>query len=193
MESPTSEPRRTLFTSKREKRLWFWTLVVVIAIFSTLGLARTLAKTLGDSGFGEVLFVLCCLLVLATILTQGLKAKPSGAEIGVAFGVAAAYALVFARMSVAAERTHLVEYGVVAVFIYEALLERRQQGRLVKMPGLTAIVATSLIGFADECIQAAIPSRVFDPLDILFNFVAAVMAVATVAALHWARGPRQKH
>jgi len=41
-----------LFSSRREQYLWVWTLTVVVAIYSTLGLARTLAAAPGDSGFG---------------------------------------------------------------------------------------------------------------------------------------------
>jgi VanZ family protein len=39
----------------------------------------------------------------------------------------------------------------------------------------------------DEFIQAFLPSRVFDPADILFNVLAAVMAAAASVALRWAR------
>ena len=33
-----------LFTSDRERRLWLWTLAVLVAIYSTLGLARALVE-----------------------------------------------------------------------------------------------------------------------------------------------------
>lgn len=174
------------FVSHRERRLWAWTLTVVVAIYATLGLARTLAGTLSDASLGA-LFVLGCLMVLATIVTQGLKRRPSGTEIGVALGIAAAYLLVFVRMAVPAERTHLVEYGVVAVFTYEALTERASRGRRVPVPAVLAVLATSMVGVLDECIQAFLPSRVFDPLDMLFNVLASVMAVTAMRALRWAR------
>ena len=177
----------TFFVSNRERRLWACTLAVVIALYSTLGLARTLAAELGESGIGAGLFVVCCLLVLATVVTQGLTSLPRRDEIGVAIGVVAAYILVFVRMSVPTERSHLIEYGVVAIFIYEALLERASHGRRVPVPALLAIIVTSLAGVLDEMIQSLIPSRVFDPQDILFNVLAAVMAVATCRALMWAR------
>ena len=90
-------------------------------------------------------------------------------------------------MGLAAERSHLLEYSVVALFIYEALTERASQGRRVPVPALLAILATSLVGVLDECIQAFLPSRVFDPLDMLQNAVAAVVAVTGCAALRWAR------
>ncbi|MDH3603415.1 MAG: hypothetical protein OEU26_27700 [Candidatus Tectomicrobia bacterium] len=115
----------SLFTSDRERHLWFWTLAVVVAIYSTLGRAATLAGAFRDRGLIDAVFGFGFFLVLATIMTQGLKTRPGGAEIGVALGVAAAYLMVFVRMAIpAAERTHLIEYGVMAVFIHEALTER---------------------------------------------------------------------
>ncbi len=184
------------FSSDRERRLWVWTAVVVIAIFSTLGLAATLAGVLREEGLLAAAFALGALLVLATVVTQGLKVRPGRVEIGVALGVAAAYLLVIVRMAIpAVERTHLVEYGVVGLFIHAALSERASRGRRVPVPALLAILATTLVGVLDECIQAVLPSRVFDPMDILFNFVAATMAVTASAALAWARryGSRLLH
>lgn len=175
------------FSSARERRLWLWTLAIVVAIYSTLGLARTLAGVLGDTALGASLFILGCLLVLAAIVTQGLKTWPSSTEIAVALGVAAAYLLVFVRMSISTERSHLVEYGVVAIFVYEALTERANNGRHVPLPALLAVLATALVGVIDEGIQAVLPARVFDPRDMLFNALAGVMAIAASLALARAR------
>ncbi len=183
--------RSALFASRREQRLWAWTLAVVIAIYSTLGLARTLADALGDSPLlGAGLFLLCCFLVLATVVTQGLRVRPGGAELAVALGVAAAYILVFVRMAIPTERSHLIEYGVVAVFVHEALRERARHGRRVPAPALLAVLAAGFVGVLDECIQLLLPSRVFDPLDMLFNVLGGTMAVAASAALGWARRRR---
>ena len=176
-----------LFSSRRERRLWIWTALVVAAIYSTLGLARTLTEQLGNDFFSVWLFLLGCVLILLTVITQGLKVRPGGAEIAVALGVAAAYLLILVRMSAPTERSHLVEYGVVAVFIHEALTERSARGRRVPAPALLAIMAASLVGVIDELIQRVIPGRVFDPVDILFNVLAAVMAVGASVALRRAR------
>ena len=177
----------SVFASERERRLWAWTLAVVVAIYSTLGLARALFDLLGHLNLGVGLFLACCLLVVATAVTQGLRVRPGGAEIAVALGVMAAYLLVFVRMSIPTERSHLIEYGVVALFIHEALTERERHGRPVPAPALLAVLAATLIGVVDECIQLALPSRVFDPIDMLFNLLAAVMAVTASSALRWAR------
>ena len=76
----------TLFSSRRERRLWLWVLAVMVAIYATLGLAQTLAETLRERGLLDIsigLFLLCMFLVAATILTQGLKVRPGGAEVAV--------------------------------------------------------------------------------------------------------------
>ncbi|MGI9433426.1 MAG: VanZ family protein [Geminicoccaceae bacterium] len=177
-----------LFSSDRERRLWLWTLAVVVAILSTLGLAPTLSGVLREHGLLEASFALGMVLVGATIVTQGMRVRPGGAEIAVALGVTAAYLLVFVRMEAPPEeRTHLIEYGVLGVFIYEALGERASQGRHVPVPPLLAVAATATLGLLDECIQAFLPSRVFDLLDILFNVLAGMMAVGGSMALAWAR------
>ena len=176
-----------LFSSDRERRLWAWTLAVVVAIYSTLGLARTLAGELRDRGLISAAFWLGLLLVGAAVVTLGLKTRPRGAEIGVALGVAGAYLIAFLRMTVPEERSHLIEYTVVALFVHEALRERASHGRRVPVPALLAVLATVLVGVFDECIQLFLPNRVFDPFDMLFNFLAAVMAVTGSAALRWVR------
>ena len=182
----------TLFSSNRERRLWVWTLAVVVAIYSTMGLAQTLAGALRDRGLLNAGFFLGMFLVLAAIVIQGLKTRPGGPEIGVALGVAGAYLIVLLRMAIPEERSHLIEYSVVALFIHAALAERASQGRRVPVPALLAVLATTLIGVLDECFQALLPNRVIDPRDILFNILAGVMAVTASVALGWARTFRLK-
>lgn len=177
------------FTSARERRLWLWTLAVVAAIFAMLGLSGSLADVLDDDNVAAVGFGLALLLVGATILTQGLQARPRGVEIAIALGIAAVALMVLLRFTLA-ERTHLIEYGVLAVFIHAALAERRNRGRRVPAPPLLAILAAALIGTVDESIQLALPSRVFDPEDILFNVLAAIVAVVASVALGWIRRQR---
>ena len=177
----------SFFSSNRERRLWLWTLATIGAIYATLGVARTLAGALRASGLASGLFIFCCLLILLAVVTQGLKRWPSSGELGVALGVSAVYLLILVRMAVPTERTHLIEYSVVALLIHEALAERASQGGRVPAPALTAVVAASLVGVLDECIQAFLPSRVFDPRDMLFNALAAVMAISASRALAWVR------
>ena len=70
----------TLFSSRRERRLWLWTLAVVAAIYATLGLTGSLAEALREYGLlnAAVFFLLGMFLVGATIVTQGIKVRPAG-------------------------------------------------------------------------------------------------------------------
>ncbi len=181
------KPGMPFFSSTRERRLWGWTLIVVIAIYATLGLATTLTGLLRDRGLLGVAFGLGMLLVGTTIVAFAVRARPGKVEIGVLLGVIATYLMVFLRMTIPEERSHLIEYGVVATFIFEALKERASQARGVPVPALLAVAMTACLGAIDEGIQLFLPSRVFDLRDILFNALAGLMAVAASIVLSWAR------
>lgn len=185
--SPTSTDDYTsasFFSSKRERRLWLFTLAAVIGIYSTLVLSSTLSKI--DQNLAAAGFLSFMLAVGITVVLLALKIRPRGAEIGVALGIASVYLFLFLRMTIP-ERSHLIEYSVVAAFIYAALSERKNNGRPVPVPALLAILFTTLIGAFDEFIQIFLPSRVFDPVDIFFNFIASVMAVTAFVLLSWVR------
>lgn len=188
-----SDTRTSIFSSARERRLWLWTLVVVLGIYATLGLARTFAGALRDRGLISNGFWLGMLLIGIAIVLMALRMRPSGIEIGVGIGIAGVYLIAMLRMAIPAERSHLIEYSVVAIFIYAALQERVSQGRTVPFPALLAIVLTTLTGVLDETIQFFLPSRVFDLFDILFDFLASVMAVGASVALGWARQLSRKY
>ena len=181
-----------LFTSTRERWLWFWVGIILIAIYATLGHAPMLFEFLQDQDMVSNTFWLGLFLVFAAIVTQGLKNRPTGAEIVIALGVMAVYVLVFARLASQGERSHLIEYSIVAIFVYEALLERANNGAAVPRPALLAIAITTGLGIVDECIQMALPNRVFSPFDVFFDFVASVMAISGSLILAWGRGYVQK-
>lgn len=178
------EMHTSYFSSTRERRLWFCALAIVAGIYSTLGLASTLGRI--NQNIAAIAFLSFMLAVGVTVVLIALKIRPRGAEIGVALGIASVYLFVLLRMTIP-ERSHLIEYSVVAAFIYAALTERVSNGRFVPVPTLIAILATTFIGAIDEFIQLFLPSRVFDTTDILFNFLAAVMAVISSVALSWVR------
>lgn len=177
----------SLYTSNREKRLWIFVIIVVIAIYSTLGLALKMAEFLQNHDLQAVFFLLGMFFVGMTIVTQGLMVRPGGAEIAIAIGIVAVYFMAFTRITLLEERSHLIEYSVVAVFIYEALIERKSNGKRTPYPAIITIILTSLIGLLDESIQLFIPSRVFDLQDIFFNTLAAVFAIIAINVLEWFR------
>lgn len=89
-------------------------------------------------------------MVVGVIVARALETRPGGLEIAVALGVVAVYLMVFVRMAIPEERTHLIEYGVVAILVHEALLERARNGRRMANPALLAVLVTGLVGAVDE-------------------------------------------
>jgi hypothetical protein len=159
----------------------------LLGIYSTLGLAGWLVGLFRHQRQLENAMFYSFLVLIVSILVIGLKFRPSGIEIGVALGVAAVYTMVFLRMSAPAERTHLIEYSLVAALIFQALTERAANSRRVPRPALLAIAITVFFGSLDEALQAILPNRVFDPIDLGFNALAALIAVLGSLALSRAR------
>ena len=175
-----------LFTSRRERRLWLWALAVVVAIYSTLGLAGTLAEVLREHNLLPAAVLGLMLVTVAAIVGSGLKKRPGHREVWVALGVTAVYAMAVVRMGgTMEERTHLFEYGIVAVLIYQALRERAANGRRVPAPAVLALVATVALGWLDEGLQALIPSRVYDNFDVVRNTVAALIGIGGSVTVGW--------
>ncbi len=175
-------------TSRRERRLWTCAAVVIGGIYATIGLAGTLADRLRSEGLLAAAFGLMALILLAVFAGSGLKGRPRPLEIWAAIGIAAVYGMVVVRMFVSpAERSHLIEYGLVAVLLHQAFVERGENGRPVRAAALVAILMTTLVGWVDELIQAMIPNRVYDLRDVGFNALAATMAVAASMLMTWVR------
>lgn len=170
-------------SSDRERRLWLWTGAAVLAIYSTIGVARTVSDALRDRNLLRVTLAFMLVLVLGPAAWRWVKSRPDWREIGALLGVVFAYWMVWIRTTGWEERTHLLEYGVVAALIHMALLERRSNGHDVAVPAALALAATATLGLLDEIVQAVLPDRYFDPRDVFFNFVAAFMVIAARLAL----------
>ena len=175
------------FVSRRERRLWVMTALLVLIIYATLGVAREWFQFLAGNGAGADMFLLVSVFILLYIVTHELKVFPRWRETLIALGIVAVYVVAFMQIDVMEGRIHLIMYGVVALMIYAALLERATHGRPVPASFMVAIAVTVGLGMIDELIQLTLPSRVFDKMDILYNCLASVMAVMTNASLRWAR------
>ena len=177
-----------LFVSRRECWLWACAVLVVSVVYLTLGVVRDLLQPLEASGWGPWLFLSGCLLVLVFVLTQGMTTLPRWSEIVTGMAIAAVYGFILMSIAKPEERMHLIIYGVVALLIYAALLERSASGQKVFAIPVVVVMVTTVLGLIDECLQLALPDRVFDVRDILFDALAAALAVAANASLRWARG-----
>lgn len=178
-----------IFTSKRERRFWILLLAVVTVIYSTLGLSGRLAASLREQNLLGAFFGLGFILIIAAVFGSGLNQYTGQREIWAALGIAAVYGMVIVRLFISPEeRTHLVEYGIVATLIYHALTERTRNGRkVVPSPAIYAVAVTIILGWIDEGIQAILPNRIYDIRDVGFNALAGIMAIAAILILKLAR------
>ena len=169
------------FSSKRERRLWIALLIVLAGIYATLGQTPGIVAALGtdlvQSAEANLVFALLILLVVIPVFF--IDKRFSRVEIAVGIGILAVYLLAWLRLGSWEERTHLFEYALVAALAHEALLERRDKGRRVPAPTALALVISLLLGVFDEAIQYVLPNRVFDPVDVAFNSLAATVIIGS--------------
>lgn len=177
----------SIFTSSRERYLWRWVAAVLVAILVTLFFGRPLTDLFTNQNIQAIIFMLGMLLVGTAILVHALRTKPGKTEIAIFIGIIAVYLMLFLRLGLP-ERSHLIEYSVLAVFIHMALSERAKQVDNMPSPALLAFVLTFLVGVLDECIQIFLPHRVFDLQDIAFNGIAAALAIGSVVVIRWVQG-----
>lgn len=174
------------FTSKRERKLWIWALVVLIAIYATLFFGGELIDLMIRRRIIEQSTFYLLLLLLAAFIISGWKSPGKRREYWIYAGVTAVYGMAFLRMDLSvAERSHMFEYGLLAIVVYKALIERKRNGAKVKVPALLAILGAGTVGLLDECIQYFIPHRHFDVVDIGVNYLASAFGVLTSMGVGW--------
>ncbi len=178
-----------IFVSKREIRLWAVACLLIFTIYSTLPIVGDILQVIQYSGWGLGLFVLVCCTTLLFVVTEGFTSTPGLKETIVTIVTAIVYLLVLSEIDQPEERIHVVMYGIVALVIHAAFLERSTHGHGVPLSYMAVIGVTAIIGTIDEIIQLGLPNRVFDVHDIWYDVLAAVLSVAFNISLRWARRP----
>ena len=166
---------------------WVWLAVAYLTVvYATLPFARPLWRRIEPLILHrETLWFLAAGSALAAALcVRAWTAGPVRRVAGVALlaAVLAAYVallFVFYRGRLTLEKVHLLEYGVLAYLAFNAV-------RVSRRGGAGAVVAAlfiTLAGAGDEGLQRLIPDRVFDPYDIVANWLGGALgAVAWLAA-----------
>lgn len=181
----------SFFTSSRERILWIFSIVVLIGIFLSLIIGRSLVELFKNQDLQAGIFLLGMIIMGACIVLYGIISKPNIIELLLVIGIITVYLLLFLRLGLP-ERSHLIEYSALCLTIHQALLERKKQGKKIVYIGFWAFAITSLIGLIDEIIQIFIPNRVFDINDILFNCLAAFMAIGVSTSIQYFRQKLKK-
>ena len=179
----------SFFSSRRERRLWSALVVVLVAIYATLGQAPAIAAMLRERDRLTEAMVFASLVTLVAIALLFVRERPGRAGLALWAGILPVYLMAWLRIGVGTpeERTHLFEYSLVAALVHEALLERRENGRHVPAPAILALIISILLGWLDEGIQSLLPNRVHDMMDVLFNALAATTIIGARCLLEFLR------
>ncbi|WP_372975286.1 VanZ family protein [Muriicola sp.] len=169
-------------TEIREKHLWIAVSVVYLTILSTLFIGQPLAEELRDQNVQAVIFLLGLILVAVAVILHGLVRRPGTVEYAVLIGIVSVYVMFFFRLG-APERTHLIEYSVLALLLHKAFGKRYSSEKGPWKSSFLAWAWGISLGALDEGIQLFLPNRVFDPEDIAFNSIAVTMAITASVAL----------
>ncbi|WP_421920106.1 VanZ family protein [Marinifilum sp.] len=176
----------SIFKSSQEKKQWLYVLLVWIAILTSLVFGYPLLQELGAENMEALIFILCLIIVGTTVILHTFRRTNEKNDTVTILGIIAVLMMLFLRLGLA-ERSHLIEYSVLTVFIHRALTERyRNQYKKFHIAILTLVISF-LIGVFDECVQVIIPNRVFDMADFLFNGLAAGIAVGAILLWEWIR------
>jgi VanZ family protein len=149
-----------------------------MAIYATLFFGGQLIDFMVERRLIEQSTFYLFIILILSFVFSGLKSSGKRLEYWIYAGVIAVYGMALLRLDLTtAERSHMFEYGLLAILIYEALVERKRNGVTIKFPVLIAAMAAGTIGLLDECIQYFISYRVFDIVDIGFNYLASAFGV----------------
>ena len=179
--------------SARERRLWLAAAACQLAIYLSLPFARGISNWLRERGLLRLTVGGLFLIAVVWILWRVVQRRPGAREIVVLAVFGGIYAVVLLNMRIVEERVHFLEYGLIGGLIYAALRERRANlssaGAEPSLPtrfaAITAVLLTSLLGWGDEGIQAALPGRFYELRDEGMNVAAGVLVVAAMATLRW--------
>ncbi|MBS11494.1 MAG: hypothetical protein CME19_07820 [Gemmatimonadetes bacterium] len=161
-----------------------WGLVVLYSglIYSTLSLVPELwglafRLTLGRIDLAATLLGIGAAVWVAIRIVKRRLGWQRLAAVAV-LGCVYAYLILWLSQS-PAERFHLAEYGLLSFLTYRAARLDLDRTRSV----VVGLVTASLIGAGDECIQWALPNRVFEWKDIWLNVGSSALGMVLVLLL----------
>ena len=163
-------------TQHWDRKLWVWAFLCAFFIFLTIPFARSIQQAVYQL-FGKEFFTYAVLLVLLSALCTlmfiffsilHIRSLSRYAWLIMCTGI---YVYITIRLgrSHPDEAVHLVEYGLLAYFVFKALSHRIRDWTVY----ITTALIVTLAGIADEFVQWLLPGRVWDYKDVGLNMFAA--------------------
>ncbi|QFU74493.1 VanZ family protein [Halioglobus maricola] len=161
-------------------RLWALIWSYIFLTYATLPVMRPLLRALKTNVGLESLAILVNASLLLAALGLVLLALRKGVTTTVlALLPLLTIAAIASQLSIAEERMHFLQYGLLGVLVV-ATGRARTWGLWLAM-----LVFVAAVGALDELIQWWLPNRVGDWRDVAFNSAAGLLGTALGAVLFW--------
>ena len=93
--------------------------------------------------------------------------------------IAVAFTATLKALALPIEELHLVEYGLLGVFLFRAVRHRASPGKAY----LWGALAGAAVGLVDELIQGVVPNRYFGFHDVVVNGIGALLGSSVCRTL----------
>ncbi len=160
---------------------WVYAGIAALAIFVTVPLARALQKFVTDTvGRPFFLYVTAFALVVAAIVAVRSLGRR---KIGIAayvwlLGIGIVYSTyIYGLRKNPEEAMHFVQYGVLSLLVYRALIHRVRDSSVY----VTATLISASVGVLDEVIQWLTPGRFGELRDMRLNMLAGGLMQLAIA------------
>jgi glycopeptide antibiotics resistance protein len=173
-----------IFKSFKEQKYWLGAVLISLTILSTLFIGQPLLHYFENQNLRAAVFFTVLIFIGVALIIHSILNKESSQVIAALIGLFAVYTMFFLRLGMP-ERSHLIEFTILTIFVHRALLERYQEKSEIIKSTILAFLIASSIGVLDECLQLLIPKRVFDLEDIIFNCLASLMAAVSYLFIRW--------
>jgi len=161
---------------------WLWAVSWAIVILLTIPLARMISDRIAEL-VGRQAFVWLTASAIAIGMLLGLRSiarrtLPPSAYVALAVFGGGLLWMAWTLRGNPVEAFHLVQYGILSVLFYRALLHRMNDYGIY----VIAALLTAAVGILDEWIQWLIPGRFWGMRDVLINLAAAVLTQSAIGA-----------
>ena len=154
-----------------------WTLIIYLTVPFARPVAEWIVRNLGIVFFFYIAATAGIVGLIFVVITLYRRRLPISCYLWLTGITITFVAYAYQLREVPADVIHLVEYVILSVLVYRALLHRIQDYSIY----LVAMIIVAIIGTVEECIQWIVPSRVFDLRDIQTNIIAGALAQLTIA------------
>lgn len=166
----------------RQIRLWAWVGLWTIIVYGTLYIARPISAFFRNSipHYGvfvnTVVFLLGleALLIIYAVYKGGFFKNNS--TLIFLFAAVCVYTVLIAKVRLAEEKIHFIEYGLLGFLVYRALVVDIKGWQVY----LLSLLLVFTLGWIDEGIQYLLPNRVYDIRDVVMNGVGGAIGLVFI-------------